>query len=233
MPWVTYGTRVWCRVWTHGIGDCASIPNWNQCKPSQNWGNGHYIQDLLVLLALIDQLGSIVFQPLCKYATYVEYVKNAYFTNRTYNTYLTYLPYVAYLAYCTYYINTPGVLEPSYSSSKEMKAQSNRLMLLSDLDSTEKSRRSLQYHTLSGLSSNPPDSMPGGLTKTISWRFAILSFFSENGQHAIRCTPGYFLCPIVSEKKILMCPFDLAEFTSCKVSSNARTCEHSCSASNM
>jgi len=53
MPWVTYGTRVRRRVWTHGKGDCASIPNWNQCKPSQNWGNGHYIQDLLVLLALI------------------------------------------------------------------------------------------------------------------------------------------------------------------------------------
>jgi hypothetical protein len=42
------------------------------------------------------------------------------------------------------------------------------------------------------------------------------------------------LCPIVSEKKILMCPFDIAEFTFFKVSSNAWTCEHSCSAaSNM
>ena len=121
---------------------------------------------------------------------------------------------------------TPGILEPSYSSSTEMKAQSNCLMPLSVWDSTEKRRRSLQYHTLSGLSLNQPDSMPGGRTKTISWRFAILSFFSENGQHEIRCTPGYFLCPIVSEKNSRMCPFDLVEFTTCKVSSKARTWYH-------
>ena len=123
-------------------------------------------------------------------------------------------------------MNTPGFSVPSYSSSTEMKAQSNCLMPLSVLDSTEKRRSSLQYHTLSGLSSNPPDSMPGGRTKTISWRFAILSFFSENGQHEIRCTPGYVLCPIVSEKNSRMWPFDLADFTTCKVSSKARTWYH-------
>ena len=64
----------------------------------------------------------------------------------------------------TYYINTPGVLEQFYSSSNKMKAKSNRRMLLSNLESTDKIGRSLPYHTLSSLSSNPPDSMPGGLT---------------------------------------------------------------------
>ena len=128
--------------------------------------------------------------------------------------------------FCCGLMKSPGILEPLYSSSTEMKAQSNCLMPLSVWDSTEKRRRSLQYHTLSGLSSNPPDSMPGGRTKTISWRFAILSFFSENGQHEIRCTPEYFLCPIVSEKNNRMCPFDLADFTTCKVSSKARTWYH-------
>ena len=63
------------------MGDCASITSWNKCKPSQNGRNGHYIQDLLVILALIDQLGSNVIQLVCKYAKYVkyaEYVKHAY-----------------------------------------------------------------------------------------------------------------------------------------------------------
>ena len=64
------------------MGDCASITSWNKCKPSQNGRNGHYIQDLLVFLALIDQLGANVIQPVCKYAKYVkyaEYVNYAYF----------------------------------------------------------------------------------------------------------------------------------------------------------
>jgi hypothetical protein len=72
-PWVTTGTRVWSRFWTHWMGDCASITSWNKCKPTQNGRNGHYIQDLLVLLALIDQLGANVIQPVCKYAKYVKY----------------------------------------------------------------------------------------------------------------------------------------------------------------
>ena len=72
------------------------------------------------------------------------------------------------MSYSRYYINTPGVLEQLYSSSTEMKAQSNSRMLLTSWDSTEKNRRSLQYHILSGLSSNPPDLMPGGLTKIMS-----------------------------------------------------------------
>ena len=53
------------------------------------------------LWRLIDQLGSIVIQPLCKYATYVENVKHAYFTNLTNNTYSTYWTNIAYLAYST------------------------------------------------------------------------------------------------------------------------------------
>ena len=64
------------------MGDCASITSWNKCKPTQNGRNGHYIQDLLVLLALIDQLGANVIQPVCKYAKYVkyaEYVNYAYY----------------------------------------------------------------------------------------------------------------------------------------------------------
>ena len=57
------------------MGDCASITSWNKCKPTQNGRNGHYIQDLLVLLALIDQLGANVIQPLYKYAKYVKYAE--------------------------------------------------------------------------------------------------------------------------------------------------------------
>ena len=41
------------------------------------------------------------------------------------------------MAYSTYYINTPGVVEPLYSSSTEM----NRRMPLSLWDSTEKNRK--------------------------------------------------------------------------------------------
>ena len=69
------------------MGDCASITSWNKCKPTQNGRDGHYIQDLLVLLALIDQLGANVIQPVWKYATLVNYVK-----------------YVQ-IAYYAYYIN--------------------------------------------------------------------------------------------------------------------------------
>ena len=61
------------------MGDCASIPSWNKCKPTQNGRNGHDIQYLLVILALIDQLGANVIQPVCKYAKYVKYAEFAYY----------------------------------------------------------------------------------------------------------------------------------------------------------
>ena len=77
---------------------------------------------------------------------------------------------------------------------------------------------SWHHSILSGLSSNPPDSMPGGLTKTISWRLAILTRFSENWKHEIRCTPGYFLCPIMSEKKIRICI--IQNMLNCKIYTN-------------
>ena len=56
-------------------------------------------------------------------------------------------------------MKSPGILELLYSSNTEMKAQSNCLMQLSVWDSTEEKRRSLRYHTLSGLISNLPSSM--------------------------------------------------------------------------
>ena len=85
------------------MGDCASITSWNKCKPTQNGRNGHYIQDLLVLLALIDQLGANVIQPVYKYA---EYVKIAYSAN--------YIIICKICQICTIY------LKLSYSASEHL-----------------------------------------------------------------------------------------------------------------
>ena len=61
--------------------------------------------------------------------------------------------------FCCCLVKSPGIQELLYSSSTEMKAQSNCLMQLSVWDSTEQKRRSLRYNTLSGLISNLPSSM--------------------------------------------------------------------------
>ena len=53
------------------------------------------------------------------------------------------------------------------------------------------------------LSRKYPLRMPGGRTKTMSWRFDVCSCFVLTGQQRTRCSPAYFMCPKRSIENIL------------------------------
>lgn len=118
----------------------------------------------------------------------------------------------------------PGRLRPVYSSRTETKAQSCCFLPWSCADTNEKRNKTLQNHALSMLSRKAPFGMPGGRTKTISWRLDSCSCFVLKGQQDTRCSPAYFLCPIRSVENILRWPGFFAEGITWRVSRRDRTC---------